>query len=275
MLTPSEKPPMRLPAGQYFGQTASTFSTPSFHLSESHYEQRQRLPLHEHENAHFCFVARGSYTELLEGRLIERRAGDLMFYPPGQPHAENHRDQNRHFLIELAPRLISAALAARIPMHVPREIHGRTARTIVSRLYREFAEPDDVSALAAEALLLELLAATGRQTIPSASGAPWLRRVEEALRTRFAEPIGLHDAAAIAGVHPVHVARVFRRQHGCSIGEFVRRARIDAARSELADGNASIAEIALRLGFADQSHFHRTFKRITGLTPSEFRARTR
>ena len=260
---------MRLPAGQYFGQTASSFSTPSFHLSESHYEPQQRLPLHAHENAHFCFVARGSYTELLEGRCIQRRAGDLMFYPAGQPHAENHRDQNRHFLIELTPRLISD------PISAPQEIRGRTARTIVSRLYREFAEPDDVSALAAEALLLELLAAMGRQTIPRASGAPWLRRVEEALRTRFAEPIGLHEAAAVAGVHPVHVARVFRRHHGCSIGEFVRRARIDAARSELADGNSPIAEIALRLGFADQSHFHRTFKNITGLTPSEFRARTR
>jgi AraC family transcriptional regulator len=275
MLTPGDNAPMRLPAGQYFGQTASTFATPSFHLSESQYEQRERLPLHAHENAHFCFVDRGSYTELLDGRLIERRAGDLMFYPAGQPHAEDHRDQNRHFLIELTPRLISAAVAVRIPMHAPREVRGRTARTIVSRLYRECTDPDGVSALAAEALLLELLAATGRQTMPRASGAPWLRRVEEALRTRFTEPIGLDDAAAIAGVHPVHVARVFRRQHGCSIGEFVRRARIDAARTELADGNVSIAEIALRLGFADQSHFHRTFKRITGLTPSEFRARTR
>ena len=266
---------MRLPAGEYFGTTASTFSTPSFHLSESQYEPRQRLPLHAHENARFCFVARGSYTERLEGRLIERRAGDLMFYPSGQAHAENHRDQNRHFLIELTPRLTSAALAVRIPMHLPREIRGRIARTIVSRLYRELPQPDHVSALAAEALLLELLAATGRQTIARASGSPWLRRVEDALRSRFAEPIGLDDAASIAGVHPVHLARVFRREHGCSIGEFIRRARIDAARSELADGHASIAEIALGLGFADQSHFHRTFKRVTGLTPREFRARTR
>lgn len=266
---------MHLPAGQYFGRTISTFSTSSFHLSESHYEERQRLPLHAHENAHFCFVARGSYIERLDGRLVERRPCDLMFYPAGQAHAEDHRDRNRHFLIEVSPRLVAAAAAARVPMDVPRDIRGAVPRTLISRLYREFAEPDGISSLAAEALLLELLATTGRQSIPRASGAPWLRRVEEALRTRFAEPIGLEDAAAIAGVHKVHVARIFRRQHGCSIGEFVRRARIDAARSELAHGHASIVEIALRLGFADQSHFHRTFKRITGLTPSEFRARTR
>src|SRR4029077_9281631 len=104
MQTPGEKPPIRLAAGHYFGETVSRFSTSSFYLSESHYQQRQRLPLHRHENAHFCFVAGGSYTELIEGRLLERRAGDLMFYPPGQPHAENHREQNRHFLIEMTPR---------------------------------------------------------------------------------------------------------------------------------------------------------------------------
>jgi AraC family transcriptional regulator len=276
MLPTGDGQPIRLPAGAYFGRTASTFSTANFLLSESHYQDRQRLPLHVHENAHFCFVVRGAYTEYLDGCAIERRERDLMFYPAGQPHAEHHHDANRHFLIELTPRMVTTAAGVGISLVSPREFRTSAARPIVGRLYREFSHPDAVSSLAAESLLLELLALTGRETkVSRAAGSAWLQRVEEVLRRRFAEPIGLGEAAAIAGVHPVHVARVFRREHGCSIGEFVRRVRIEAAREELTHGDASIAEIAVRLGFSDQSHLHRTFKRLTGMTPNQFRTQRR
>ena len=102
-----------------------------------------------------------------------------------------------------------------------------------------------------------------------------MRRVEEFLRERFNEAVTLQRVSEVAGLHPMHVARVFRRTHGCSIGEFVRRARIRAAQEELAGGAASIAEIAARCGFADQSHLQRVFKRMTGTTPNEFRCRAR
>jgi len=270
---PPEEKPLRLPAGAYFGRTSATLSTPTFLLSESRYQDRQRLPLHAHENAHFCFVVGGAYAERLDGRLVERRESDLMFYPADQPHAEHHHNTNRHFLIELTPRLAATAAGAGIPLDSPRELRSTPTRTIARRLHREFSHPDALSSLTAESLLLELLALTGREANhPRAAGSGWLQRVEDILRRRFAEPIGLGEVAAIAGVHPVHVARVFRREYGCSIGEFVRRVRIDAAREELAHGKAPIAEIAIRLGFSDQSHLHRMFKRLTGMTPKQFRA---
>lgn len=267
---------VHLRAGQYFGRTAASFSTSALHLSESHYDTRQRLPIHAHANAHFCFVMRGAYTEHVDGRSVERRAKDLAFYPAGLPHAENHHDTNRHFLIELTPRLAIIAADAGVPLDTPCDVRGALPRAAATRLYREFSHPDAFSPIAAEALLLELLADNAReQSTARAAGSPWMWRVEEVLRTRLPERLRLQDVAAIAGVHPVHVARVFRRTHGCSIGEFVRRSRITAAQDDLARGAGSIAEIALRYGFADQSHFHRTFKRLTGMTPSEFRSMTR
>jgi AraC family transcriptional regulator len=69
----------------------------------------------------------------------------------------------------------------------------------------------------------------------------------------------------------VHFAVCFRRFYGCSAGEYLRRIRFEQACRMLKQPHASLAEIAHATGFADQSHFTRFLKRITGLTPGEYR----
>ena len=88
---------------------------------------------------------------------------------------------------------------------------------------------------------------------------------------RFSETLTLEEIAAVAGVHPVHLASVFRRHYGCTVGDAVRRLRIDYACRQLARSEVSLAEIALDAGFASQSHFTRTFRRLTGTTPAQYR----
>ncbi len=83
--------------------------------------------------------------------------------------------------------------------------------------------------------------------------------------------ISLGGLAREVGVHPVTLARAFRRTYGCSIGEYVRRLRIVGAARRLEASDQSLAEIAMAAGFADQSHFSNVFKRQTGLSPSAFR----
>jgi AraC-like DNA-binding protein len=100
----------------------------------------------------------------------------------------------------------------------------------------------------------------------------WLERVKNILEQRFAEPFKLSEIAAEAGVHPVHLAREFRKHYGTSVGEYVRRVRIEYACRELMDSNAAVTNIAFAAGFADQSHFSRTFKRLCGTTPGKYRA---
>jgi AraC family transcriptional regulator len=77
------------------------------------------------------------------------------------------------------------------------------------------------------------------------------------------------------GVHPAHLARTFRAHYRSSIGAYARRLRIERAAHELAQGEASIAEISFRSGFFDQSHFSRVFRELTGLTPAAFRTAAR
>jgi AraC-like DNA-binding protein len=69
-----------------------------------------------------------------------------------------------------------------------------------------------------------------------------------------------------------HLARAFREHYGCSIGEYVRRLRIEAACEELSRANKPLSAIAAAAGFYDQAHFTNVFKAHVGVTPGQFRA---
>ncbi len=81
----------------------------------------------------------------------------------------------------------------------------------------------------------------------------------------------LDDLGAAAGVHPLHLARAFRRYFGCSVGGYVRRLRVEAASCALLDADEPLARVAHRFGFTDQSHFTRVFARVMGVPPGRFR----
>jgi AraC family transcriptional regulator len=77
--------------------------------------------------------------------------------------------------------------------------------------------------------------------------------------------------AALAGVHPTHLARVFRQAFGCSPGELMRWRRVERAADLLARSRLTAAEIAAAVGFVDQSHMTRAFRSLYGLTPGAWR----
>lgn len=91
------------------------------------------------------------------------------------------------------------------------------------------------------------------------------------LHRRSVGQIQLSELALSVGVHPVHLTRAFREQHGVTIPAYVRQLRVDAARKLLKSSSLSLADIAGMVGFADQSHLTRVFKRLTGVPPGQYR----
>ena len=91
------------------------------------------------------------------------------------------------------------------------------------------------------------------------------------LAGHFAEELKLKEVASAVGVHPVHLAREFRRHFHCTAGDFVRRTRVEFACRKISESEASLSDIALSAGFYDQSHFTNTFRRFTGMTPAAYR----
>jgi AraC family transcriptional regulator len=136
---------------------------------------------------------------------------------------------------------------------------------------------DTASQLAIEAAIIEVLVESARVRMRRQPGsAPlWLRRIHDRLRDLGSGQTSLSALAELAGVHIGHLARSFRRHYGCSVGEYIRRLRIDAACAELSRGDKSIARIAAEAGFYDQAHFTNLFKARVGVTPGQFRALSR
>jgi AraC family transcriptional regulator len=151
--------------------------------------------------------------------------------------------------------------------------HGGALASLALRLYREFLRTDAAAPLAIEGLTLEILAEAWRGSVRGLDRTPpgWLARVHERVHECFAEQFTLQQLAKQAGVHPVHLGAAFRQQYGCTVGQYVRRRRIEFACQQLTTSNAALADIALAAGFADQSHFCRTFKWLTGLRPAGYR----
>jgi AraC family transcriptional regulator len=98
----------------------------------------------------------------------------------------------------------------------------------------------------------------------------WLRTVEDAIETHVSEPPSTEALAALAGVHPSHLLRVFRKYNRSTIANFVRLKRIEQARRQVASGRLPLSVIALEAGFSDQAHFTRVFRRTYGETPGQY-----
>jgi AraC family transcriptional regulator len=106
------------------------------------------------------------------------------------------------------------------------------------------------------------------------SGGPapgWLRSVREQVDD---SPQGGHrvrELARSAGVHPVHLARSFRRHYGTTMSDYLQRRRLQAAAQLVVSSDEPIALAAARAGFADQSHFGRQLRARAGITPQQLR----
>ena len=149
---------------------------------------------------------------------------------------------------------------------------------LASRLVREVAEP------APERLLVEslrhslgvLLARGARGTatpprFPGALSARQLRQVLDYVEDRLHHDIGLSKLAAVTGVSADHFGRSFRAATGRTPHQHLTWRRVERAKHLLSQKSPGLAEIAVAVGFCDQSHFHRRFKAVTGLSPAQFR----
>ena len=98
-----------------------------------------------------------------------------------------------------------------------------------------------------------------------------LELVTAAIAEKIAEPISVSALSSVVGLSRSYFSHAFRRSVGWTPHAHVVRLRLERAMTLMAHTEAGLAEVALAAGFADQSHFSRSFRRLTGVTPADWR----
>lgn len=264
---------LRLGFGQFLGRVQLGLESDGIAVRELAARPAHRgVPRHTHEHAHFCLVLSGVFettTHNLEGRC---GAAMLLFHPAGTTHEDRYLSPTgRCLTISFGPDVLERFGLPRLPGRSV-ALHDARIGFPGSRMRRELRAPDSFTEITLEGLTLEMV---GRvQTCVERCGSrrpAWLARAVAFLRECATEPARVSDVAEEAGVHPVHLARVFRKHLGLSPGEYLRRARVQAAMELVEQTSGPLATIALRAGFCDQSALTRAFGRELGTTPAAYR----
>jgi AraC family transcriptional regulator len=231
------------------------------------------LARHQHARTTIAVVLRGGFLELHGSRERSCPPGTLLIEPAGEPHANRFGAAATSVVaVNLEPGRAGTALESL----VRRLSFSRDpfATALAAQLRSELEHPDDVSPLAVEAWVLELLAGLLRARQDD-GGPRWLRDARDLVTARYAEALRLSDIAATVGVEPTRLARAFRREYREPISSYLRRRRVAAAAELLELGDQPIARIAADVGFADQSHLTRAFVRSMRTTPGRYRTERR
>jgi AraC family transcriptional regulator len=256
------------------GETLRLRTIGPFTLRENLYASGLVLPKHSHPRAYITFVIEGAFRERYASRSIVCRTGMIRYLPAGEVHENEIQVRSRCLHVSSDPSSFEQLRQQPAVPRRPAEMNGLTTTWLANRLYAEFSRQDTASAMAIEGLVLEILAEIARSEAADTSllAPHWLKHATEIVESRFLERLSLTEIASEVGVHYVHLSRQFHKYNRCTVGELIRRRRVQYASHLLAHSRTPLAEIALICGFSDQSHLSFLFKRYMGLSPSKFRS---
>ena len=264
-----------MPAGSFFGTIQRKREQCGAIFTDLRHTAPRKLPRHSHELAFFALLLDGLYAERYGRCQNQYGPFTLMFRPAGIPHQDEIGPRGvRLYEIEIRATWQKRLADCSAALDTPRDdIGGGPLLWLGMKLFREVQNSGAVDDLAVEGLLAEMLSFAARGSRQESRHVPgWLSRIQDKLRTEHCRRLTLDELAREAGVHPVHLSRIFRRSVGEGIGDHIHRLRVRTACERLLEPRASLAEVSVAIGFADQSHFTRSFRRITGMTPAQFRS---
>lgn len=227
---------------------------------------------HAHENSGISFLLSGTHGEDLLGKKHKRVPGDLKFIPAGELHrCSNYAAGTRKINVDFNESFIRrmAVTEEQLAHIVPNTI---TTKFTLLKLYRELDDNPIHTDASAELLLYTLFSPVSTSAVKAGKAAPeWATRLKELLHDEWDKPFHLDDLSVRLGVHPVTISRYFPLYFSSTLGIYLNQIKVDKALGLIKSTPLPLTAIAYKCGFADQAHFTRTFKSITGCLPKAFR----
>jgi AraC family transcriptional regulator len=239
------------------------------------YPPHARMLPHHHETLGVSVVIAGLVEECVGADSRQAGVGAAVVKPAGTRHANRFGPAGAR-LLGIGLRGEAAGLWGRSAgLSRWTWVRETVALRAALRLSRVTGAGMERPAELAETLLLGMADVSTRTARLRGQPPPWLARVRDRLHGEPARVCRVSALAQEAGVHPVHLARVFRRQYGRTVASYLHHLRVLAAAERLAADETPVARIAADAGFADHSHLCRVFGRALGVTPTDFRLTAR
>jgi AraC family transcriptional regulator len=263
--------------GQFFGHNNQLGKFADVTVTETEF-QYKFIDWHRHENSYFSVVTAGHCLESDRRKTYHCSTNSLLFHNAQQAHYNKKAgdvslgfqieiDQGWYKKFELRPDDLPAMV----------QIDHPSIKILVHNIYKEArlgtAYAGMTADLTVDALLLEAFDVFGGiESSRTFDRTPrWVKKLDEILREDHERPLSLLALSAELGVHWAHLSRDFPRYFRCNFSQYLRKIRVERSLGMLRKRSLTMADIACKCGFADQSHFIRCFKQYTGLTPKNFR----
>ena len=247
-------------------------------------------PEHTNRETELVLIKKGRMRCSIDRTDFLGGDGDLYFVQPGQLHCEEIRSEHLD-IFTLRFDLLDAAgssrrfLSDRQPgpqrLGDAEEWSGRLFEEILHLMWNE--TPGAESTI--EGLILEIIRCIrrrcriSRQTtkvehVPG-KGAVLARRAASYVEQNLQRPLSVSEVAEHCCVSPGHLTHVFKAELGVPPVRYMQQMRVDRAKRLLADESLFVYEVAHKIGLDDPFYFSRMFKKVSGLSPEEFRTHIR
>jgi AraC family transcriptional regulator len=257
----------------FAGATERARRTAHLSFTESRYSLPVRMAPHAHSAPLFHLVLAGQTLNRAEGSGSHAGVATVDFYPAGLPHATSWIGESAGIEATLSGETAAQWKHWDLLPTAPVRLNGGLIAALLYVAYRQAFGVDSASGIEAEGFLCEAAAELQRmpRLQPTREGAS--RRLWQARERLYEAPletISLTELAAQVELHPVYLSRAFHQAFGETVGDCLRKRRLDESCQRLRETDASLTQIAFAAGFSDQAHFSRIFRSYLGMPPGEY-----
>ena len=255
---------------KYLGNTKSIFNnTQGITVVETEYHDKVYEGWHSHNNAHITLFLKGGTSEKRKNFSEVVGPGSLLFYHSDELHM-NHDTlfPSKNINIELEENLLKELQISEAT--IEKSIQNTTfTKFLMLKIFKESLVADAFSGDTINMLFAQL--SNTNSHLERFEKSPfWVKSLNELLNDCWNENPNLQDLAQVLNLNPITISKHFSKYFGCTLGEYMRRIKIDRSLSLIKSNQNNLTEIGFQCGFSDQSHFIRTFKNQTGFLPKQF-----
>ncbi|MBQ9759824.1 MAG: helix-turn-helix transcriptional regulator [Clostridia bacterium] len=241
------------------------------------------------------FLLSGTCTFKIEERAYPLRENTLLYIPSGVPYRFDYKStapiellimnfdfdrEHQHLQSPLqtqTPKSFDESNWIRVPSGLsfsePICIENLSSvHPLLSETEKEYNRGDFLGKELASALLRQCLLEILRGKDQKANSEEVLtQRLKQYLTRHYTEEVSAEALGIRFGYHPYHLNRIFKKQTGTTLRQYLIEQRIHAAKSLLLGTELTVGEIAVEIGIADPAYFSYCFKKYVGISPTDYR----